>query len=282
MKRRVWQLCGALCLWGCDDPLKPAQLIEGPRVLGARVSTETGEASLEPGAGAQAEVLLAGPEGPLAARFAYRLCEATGSARGVPDCVGESLAEGVAEAGAPELAFELPVSLGEGVRLALLGVACPIGEPDLPADPLEWRCSGAARQLRFSFDLWTRSSELTNQNPDLSELTLTISGEPVLLEDQQAAPSCAGGALELSSGTPHRVELQLGGAVREPGEALQLSHFSTRGDFENHYSFVSGEQAPTIALTWNAPRGEGPVKQYLVVRDGRGGVSWATWSFCIR
>jgi hypothetical protein len=283
MKPRAWPWgAAALCLMGCDDPLKPAQLIEEPRVLGVRVTSERGEANPEPGAMAHAEVLLAGSEGPQAAPFAYRVCVATDSSRGVPRCSGASLAEGVTDARAAELAFELPGSLEAGARLALLGVACPQGEPRLGAEPLEWGCSDAGRPLRFSFDFWTRSPERAQRNPDLGELTVTIGGEPVLLENPLAAPSCAAGGLQLAAAASHGVELDLGEAAREPGEELQLSHFSTRGDYERHYDFVTEGQAPIAALTWEAPPTAGPVKQYLVVRDGRGGVSWATWSLCVR
>jgi hypothetical protein len=282
MNRASCHLCAALCLTGCDDPLKPAELIEEARVLGVRVSTAEGAASLPPAATARAEVLLADAEGPLTARLAYRLCVAADSQRGVPRCVGASIAEGVADRGADGVDFQLPASLAADQRLALLGVGCTQSEPALAEAPLDWACSGGEPPLGFSFDVWSQSPELQNQNPNLDELRVTVAGALVPHEDPQVPPSCEPSAVELSAGETHRLELELGESVREDGEALQLSHFSTRGDYERHYSFVSAGARPTIALSWKAPRESTPVKQYLVVRDGRGGVGWAAWSFCVR
>jgi len=110
------------------------------------------------------------------------------------------------------------------------------------------------------------------------------------LDEPRAAASCDAGAPELAASSVHRVDIALGADAREPqngsaaapGESLQLSHFSTSGAFERQYSFVEGDQQPEATLTWRAPAAGTAVKQYLVVRDGRGGVSWASWSFCAR
>ncbi len=269
-------------LLGCEDPLKPAERIDNPRVLAARVSTANDDASLVPGAAAQAEVLLAGPEGPLPGRVAYRVCVAAESQRGVPYCTEEPIANGVTDSGGA-VAFELPAGLGAGVRLALLGAACLAGEPELSDAPLTWSCADDAEPLGFTFDAYTVSAAANaNANPDLSSLGVQVAQSDVELSAASAAATCDEGAPELAAGETHLVELELGEAAREPQETLQLSHFSTRGDFERHFSFVNPARAPRTSLTWKAPREAGPVKQYLVVRDGRGGVSWATWNYCVR
>jgi hypothetical protein len=268
-------------LLGCEDPLKPAQRIDEARILAARVSTATGDAHLVPGEGAQAEVLLAGPEGPLAARLAFRVCPAAESQRGVPYCAGDAIATGTIDPGAGPVAFELPSTLRGGARLALLGAACLDGEPDLGEAPLGWSCSSGAQPLGFTFDAYTL--DVTPQtNPDLAGLSVKIAQLDVELSPASTAATCDAGEPELAAGETHVVQLELGDAAREPQETLQLSHFSTRGDYERHFSFAEAEQEPRISLTWKAPSEAGPVKQYLVVRDGRGGVSWATWNFCVR
>lgn len=267
-------------LLSCEDPLKPAQRIDEARVLAARVSTATDDASLVPGEGAEAEALLAGPEGPLTARLAYRVCPAAESQRGVPYCAGDVIAAGTIDAAGP-VAFELPPTLEGGARLALLGAACLDGEPALSDAPLDWSCSGGAEPLGFTFDAYTLDAT-PQANPDLAGLSVKLAQTSVELSPASAAATCDAGAPELAAGETHVVELELGDGAREPRETLQLSHFSTRGDFERHFSFVEPEQEPRISLTWKAPNEAGPVKQYLVVRDGRGGVSWATWNFCVR
>lgn len=280
MKNRAILLSFGLLL-GCEDPLKPAQRIDEPRVLAARVSTATGDASLVPGEPAEVEALLAGPEGPLVARLAYRVCVAAESQRGVPYCAGDAIAAGTTDPGAGAVAFDVPATLVGGVRLALLGAACLDGEPELGDAPLGWSCSSGAEPLGFTFDAYTLASA-PQANPDLAGLSVKVAQTGVELSPASTAAACDVGAAELAAGETHVVELDLGEAAREPDETLQLSHFSTRGDFERHFSFVEPQAEPRVSLTWKAPSEAGPVKQYLVVRDGHGGVSWATWNYCVR
>lgn len=275
---------------GCEDPLKEAQLIEEPRILGVRVTTQDDRASLEPGQSAGFEVLVADSDGPVDARLSFELCTSADSWRGVPSCDGEVFAEGSVDLAASPVLVELPSSLPADSKLALLGVACLVGEPRLSSNPASWRCSGADSPLRFSFDVWSRGSAFVNRNPDLSEVRVRVGRVEVPLDAVDTPPSCDTDALDVSRADDHDVEIVLGEAAREPSgtsssaahEALQLSHFSTRGSFERHYSFIAGEQRPRVSLAWTAPARESPVKQYLVVRDGRGGVSWVSWSFCAR
>lgn len=280
MKNRAILLIFGLLL-GCEDPLKPAQRIDDPRVLAARVSGADGSANLAPGEVAQAEVLLAGPEGPLMARLAYRVCAAASSQRGVPYCADEPFADGKAASSAEALPFKVPATLASGVRLALLGAVCLDGEPELGDAPLDWSCSSGAQPLGFSFDAYTLSSA-PQANPDLTTLTVEVAHNRVDLSPASSAATCETAAADVAVGEQHVVQIELGEAAREANETLQISHFSTRGDFERHFSFVEPGQEPRFSLTWTAPSEAGPVKQYLVVRDGRGGVSWVTWNVCVR
>jgi hypothetical protein len=281
MKKTAACVVLAVFFLGCEDPLKPAERIDEPRVLGVRVSTVTADATLVPGEPASAQVLLAGPTGALAAQLAYRLCLAVDSQRGVPYCDGEAFAEGTLDASAA-IDFQVPPSLAPGARLALLGAACTSGEPALAENPRDFSCGGLATPLRFSFDAWTLADEV-NANPDLSAAFVTLGGEGVELVEASASPRCdAADAFEVAAGAAHLLELDLGEGARESRETLQVSHFSTAGDYERQFSFVGPEQAPRLSLTWQAPVEVGPVTQFLVVRDGRGGVSWLTWSLCVR
>jgi hypothetical protein len=269
-------------LLACQEPLKDAQRIEEPRVLGVRVATVSDRASLDPGQSAELLVLLAGPDGPLNARLAYQICEAADSGHGVPFCAANVLAEGTVDVDGEPLALEVPASTPEGAHLALLGVACPEGEPMLREDPLDSGCTDGATALRWSFDAWTSAADFTNRNPDLSELSVVIDGTSIPLDALEDTPSCDADVPEVSADVTHEMEIALGAEAREPGESLQLSNFSTSGLFERQYSFVEPEEAPEASVEWRAPGAGTATKQYLVLRDGRGGVSFASFSVCAR
>jgi hypothetical protein len=235
-------------------------------------------------------VLLAGPEGTLEARLAYRLCEAEDTIRGVPTCHNTPFAEGTTALDGAAVPFDVPGSVAADQPLVLLGVACIESEPRLADEPLGYRCSGSDEPLRVSFDA-TSSGSFANRNPDLSGLRVAIDGSDVPLADVAAEPSCSDETHEVSRGESHLVELRVGNRARETlgatgsagAETLQLSHFSTRGTFERQFSFIDPRARGTrSSLEWRAPARRGPVKQYLVVRDERGGVSWASVHLCVR
>lgn len=269
----------ALLSLGCEDPLKAAQVLEEPRILGVRLAAAGDQSSLEPGQDAELEVLLAGPEGRVAARLAYQLCLAAESERGVPFCAGAVLLEDTVALDGSPIALAIPAELEPGAPLALLGIACVAAEPRLTGDPLDWSCSDDEPGLRFSFDARSSSPDAVNLNPDLSRVSLTISDVAVPPSTGQAA-DCEGATAIVAADVVHEVVLELGEDAREARESLQLSHFSSRGRFERQYSFVSAEQAPAARLAWRAPSAGTPLEQHLVVRDGRGGVSWLSFSLC--
>jgi len=132
------------------------------------------------------------------------------------------------------------------------------------------------------------SRDFQNNNPDLSELRVRVGRTLVKLEGALDAPTCADGAPEVEAGVTHPVAVLLGDAARELQsadlglESLQVSLFATRGLFERQFSFIDPDATPKSELTWDAPKSAGPVKQFVVVRDERGGVSWASWSVCAR
>lgn len=272
-------LAALLLLLGCEDPLKDAQVLEEPRILGVRLAAAGDQSSLEPGQDASLEVLLAGPEGLLAARLAYQLCEAAESERGVPYCAGAVLAEATVALDGSPIALMVPADIAPDARLAVLGTACLAAEPRLAADPLDWSCSDGQPGLRFSFDARVSSPDSVNLNPDLSRVSLSISGVAVPPGTGQAA-TCDGDNSIVAADAVHQVAFELGEGAREAGESLQISHFSSRGRFERHYSFVAPEQQPEVRLSWSAPSASTTLQQYLVARDGRGGVSWLSFNLC--
>ena len=272
-----------LLLAACEDPLKKAQVLEEPRVLGVRVATSDDQASLLPGQAASFELLLAGADGSASGRVAYRFCEAAASVRGVPYCAAAPFAEGRADLDGSPIAAPLPESLAADARLALLGVVCSTGEPELADEPTDSRCSDGADPLRFSFDARTAGDALVNLNPDLSQLEVLVGGVPVPLDAPDAAASCDDAAPSVDAGATRDVVLELGGAARDDDdESLQLSHFATAGEYGRTFSFVEPGAALRARVEWQPPSAGTPVKHYLVVRDGRGGVAWASFSLCVR
>ncbi|HYJ08788.1 MAG TPA: hypothetical protein VEX18_07255 [Polyangiaceae bacterium] len=272
-------MLAALLLIGCEDPLKAAQVLEEPRILGVRLVAAGDQSSLEPGQDAELEVLLAGPEGMLSARLAYQLCEAAESERGVPYCAGTAFTEATVDLDGTPIPLAVPSEVEPGARLAVLGVACLDAEPELAPDPIDWSCSDGQAGLRFSFDARSSSPDVVNLNPDLSQVSLSISG--VAVQPTTGRPAnCDGGNSIVAADAMHQVSFELGEGAREAGESLQLSHFSSRGHFERHYSFVAPEKQPEARLSWRAPHAGTTLQQYLVVRDGRGGVSWLSFSLC--
>jgi hypothetical protein len=140
--------------------------------------------------------------------------------------------------------------------------------------------------LKLSFDGWTAGDDRDNKNPNLSEASITIQGQVGVLEAVGDAPSCGAAVVEVARGKEVSLDLNLGDALREAGteeeaEILQVSHFSTQGHLDRQFSILMSEEGPEMTLTWEAPDEAGPVKQYAVVRDGRGGVSWISYSVCV-
>lgn len=275
-----WTTALIPAIFGCADPLTPAQRIDTPRVLGVRLTSARGFASLDPGEPASADLLLAGPDGPVSARVAYRLCKATITQRGVPSCAGPPFAQDSSQTSDTTWSFDVPAALEPGTPLALLGVACPRGEPTLAEDPLGWGCSEDNIPLRFTFDAHVTSEQA--RPPDLSELSLRLAGQRLLLADPHDTPTCADQTPIVAANATLSLEISWLEAEQEPSASWQLSHFATRGEFERQYSFIGPAGSSNIALDWAAPSDAGPVKQYLVTRDGQGGVSWISWDLCVR
>lgn len=267
--------------FACSEPLKEPQQIQDPRVLGVRFSNAADESVVVPGEGSEIEVLFTGPEGPQSGRIAYQLCEAADSSRGVPFCSGATYLEGVSEDTASPLFLAPRDELEEAQRLAFLGMICLGSAPSLAPEPLDWSCSGSEEGYRLSFDGTTAGQDAPNQNPNLSQVSLEIADFPLpsdLLNDEA---SCSDSVPVVAANSENDVLIQLGADSREVGEELQLSHFSTKGLFERPYSFIEPDADPTTVVSWLAPGQSGPTKQYLVVRDGRGGVSWLSFSVCV-
>jgi hypothetical protein len=270
-------------LAACEDPLKQAQVLEEPRVLGVRVATGDDRSSLPPGEPALLQVLVAGPDGAVDGRMAYRFCEAAASVRGVPYCAAAPFAEDSIDLDGAAFEVALPETLEPDVRLALLGAVCVTGEPELSDDVNAARCSDGTEPLRFSFDARAAGDDFENLNPELSALQVLVDGVQVPLDAVDASPTCDVDAPSVDAGATRDIVFELGDGARDDAEeSLQLSHVATAGEYARTFSFVEPGKALRAQVEWQPPPADTPVKHYVVVRDGRGGVSWATFSVCVR
>lgn len=269
------------CVGACSDPLKEPQQIQGPRVIGVRFANAADQSVIVSGEESQIEVLLTGPLGPQSGRLAYQLCDAADTSRGVPFCAGTTYLEGESDDIATPLVLAPQSDVPEAQRLAFLGMVCLASTPSLAPEPLDWSCSGAEEGIRLSFDASTAGQDVPNQNPNLSQVSLEIADLPLPADLLNDEASCSGSVPVVEAESENNIVIELGPDAREQGEELQLSHFSTRGLFERPYSFIEPDAAASTVVSWLAPEQSGPVKQYLVVRDGRGGVSWLSFSVCV-
>lgn len=271
---------GAFSSVACGEPLKKAQEIEEARTLAVQIEAEDGSATPAPGQDATARVLFAGPEGPKQVNIAYKICEAADSVRGVPYCIGDVYAEGT-ERGVDSLAeieFSVPESAEEGSRIAVLAAACENGEPELAEDPNNWNCGGAEAPLSLSFDGYIGGRE-PNSNPDLSEMRILVDGQEAVFEDPDQAPDCTAPIPLVDANETFTVSIDYGPSAREEDEWLQVSHFATGGEYERQYTVFEPDEELSMEIEWESPKA-GAFKHYVVVRDGLGGVAFATFSVC--
>ena len=91
------------------------------------------------------------------------------------------------------------------------------------------------------------------------------------------------------AGSHHQVRLDAtGGAEAATGdgaETLTIAHYVTSGDLERHFSVVEAGGDPVVEVGWRAPKSAPPggsaTHFYAVVRDGRGGATWAHRAVCV-
>ena len=124
---------------------------------------------------------------------------------------------------------------------------------------------------------------MANQNPSLTPLTATVDGAPVALD---ALP--AGKAIDFVVGWPEDsaesfpvFELTQAALVTHR-ESLRVSWFATAGSFAHE---VTGrdenDPATTTDDVWTAPATAGPVHLWVVLRDSRGGVDFASYELVV-
>src|SRR6478609_620047 len=168
-------LTTGLLLLGCDDPLKTVELIEEPRVLGARVEVQgdSTRAAPAPGESATVTLLVASPELEPTLGFALATCAAAPRQGSRGSCAGPIFAQNSAENGeqpAPRLEFQVPEDLDPSGRVLVVGVVCPHGSPNADATA----CVGAEPGIAVQLELDLAREGDVNQNPELPEAAITF------------------------------------------------------------------------------------------------------------
>jgi hypothetical protein len=293
VKRALALLLG-LGLGGCDDPLKPVELVDEPRVLGARVEVtdEPERAAPAPGENATARFLLATPELAPSLGFALAACPAVVRNGARSACDGEPFARIVSndgDAAVPALSFDVPASLDAAGRVAVLGIICPRGSPNADGTA----CDGAHPGTPVQLELELARDDDVNRNPELQPDSLSFD-EREWPELALAEGDCAGaGYVEVTAGSKHTLGVALDESDRDPlprksdldpeRESLQLSEFVTAGDLTRAFQTVAWDSDElTRSVEWTAPNRAGLVRVWLVLRDFRGGGAFVERAVCVK
>lgn len=292
--KRIATLLFGLGLWGCDDPLKSVELIEEPRVLGARVEVMDAPETAAPAPGESASVrfFLASPQLSQSLGFALAACPAAERNGSRSACAGDVFATvSSANGDAPEasLSFDVPADLDASGRLAILGIVCPDGSPSDDGT----RCDGGAAGTPVQLELELAHDDDVNRNPELQPDSLSFDDD-TWPEQAAVDGDCAGlGFVEVATGSKHTLGIALDEADRDPlprtskldptRESLQLSHFVSAGDLTRAFETIAWDSTELDRrVEWTAPAQAGLVRFWLVLRDFRGGSAIASRAVCVQ
>jgi hypothetical protein len=298
----------ALAAVGCGPTFDPPSLIEGTRVLGARVEVSGADNRAAPAPGESATVtwLMTAPGAMPALGWAFALCAP--SAPGALSCDTTPLAIYQGSDSPPRVTIAVPPAdaLGPATRLILYGQICAGSAPIFDAQTGRPACEGGAaaegQGTTASVIIGVnRDGTDANHNP-IADHSLTFDGQPWA----SAAPGddpCVT-APRVSAGTDdHVIAVVTAAADRESftalvgdppvatpqRESLQISHFATDGKLANPFSFIEGDVtdgAPAASVKWKTPKAKDVtaptvVAFTFVVRDSRGGTDWTTRAACV-
>lgn len=278
----------------CDDPIARGWLVDRTRVLGARVeaTAEPTRASLRSGEEAKVTWLIASPSAPPPIGLTFAVCAPPEGNFAAPHCDSPVLAFGSRSPmfGALETTFVVPPAAGD--QLLVLAAFCAEGMPALDATKFSGACPRGEPLLA--------SLVLTLGGANVSP---SIADDAIVLDDLVLPPTTAGAPgtacapspdapLLPADGRTHKLAFRFSDAQRETfaggREALLLTHVVTAGELERQYSAFDPDEAPKIAtVEWKPPspaevEGGRLVEITFVLRDGRGGSSFARRAVCAR
>jgi hypothetical protein len=290
-------LAAGLAGWltfGCDEPLKPVELVVEPRVLGGRVEVEgdPGRAAPASGESATATFLLAAPELEPSLGFAFAVCLAAPRQGSRSACVDAPFAQVSRENGQeamPRIAFDVPAAFDPAGRLAVLGIICPDGSPRADGQSCDGPTPGTPLELELEL---SREGDV-NENPELQPDSIAFDSD-VWPELPAVDGDCSGlGFVEVAVGSKHVITVALDESDRDPlprptkldpsRESLQLSHFTTAGELSRAFDSVAWDSEELERqVSWTAPKQPGLVRFWLVLRDFRGGGAFTERAVCVQ
>jgi hypothetical protein len=287
-------LATGILLFGCDEPLKSVELVQGPRVLGARVEVadDPGRAAPAPGETATATFLVAAPELSPSLGFALLACPAAARQGSRSACLGQPFAQIISkngDAAAASLRFDVPADLDPQGRVTLLGIICPDGTPSADGS----RCDGTDAGTSVQLELELSRDGDVNLNPELQAGSVVFD-DVEWTELPVVDGDCSGlGFPEVSAGSKHVLAVSLEesdrDAVPRPSdldparESLQLSHFVSAGDITRAFETIAWDSDElTRTTSWTAPKAPGLVRFWFVLRDFRGGGAFTDRAVCVQ
>lgn len=306
MRRRLHALVLGAAVASAPFACRPDLGDRESRITRTQVLAVRGEPpEAKPGETVSWSLLVASPEGPISEpRASWALCA-------TPKLLTENGAAGAAclQGGVRPIAEGVPTAAA-----ALPPDACALFGPEVTSADLRPRdpdvtggyyqpvrvtvTDGAETAVAFGLErvgcaLANAAADVTtdygrryvaNANPELGPLEATLDGAPVALD---AIPSGATISLRVSwpaEAAERYVVYDLASrALVERREAMRVSWFATDGSFESDRTGRSEDELETATTNaWTAPRAAGTTHLFVVLRDIRGGVAFATHALVTR
>jgi hypothetical protein len=299
---QIMVLTALAALAGCQPDFgQPLSLVTGTRILAVRGQP----AEAAPGALVSFDVLAASPDGTIAAPpLSWALCD---QPKPLTDnnVVADACLGALPPIGAPA---PTTITLVPDDACRLFGPDTPPSTPGQPAlrprDPdatggyyqpirATWtgtvafglerlRCNLAGASLAIAEEFQMRYT--SNQNPQLTPLVAADEGQPVALD---ALP--AGRKITFTVGwtaaSPESYPVldPASQTLVDHREAMRVSWFATSGAFaEERTGRDETDPALTTSDDWTAPANPGPAHLWVVLRDSRGGVDFASYQLTVK
>lgn len=125
---------------------------------------------------------------------------------------------------------------------------------------------------------------IPNTNPALVDVTAIVDGAPVALDALPANGAVTFRATWTATSAESYVVYDLGSqSIVDRRESLRISWFSAEGTFENDRTGRDETETETFSDNpWTAPGSAASTALFVVLRDSRGGVAWATYTLRTR
>jgi hypothetical protein len=286
-------------LVACGDSIVRGWLVDRTRVLGVRIeaASDASRAAIAPGEAGTMTWLVAAPDAVPPLSWSYAACAPPSGNFAEVRCDDRpALASGSGDANGELVAMPLAMpsadALGGSTQVLVLAAFCAGGAASLDAASFTGTCADGSAPLLASAFVPVANGADANHNPSPPS-GLTMGGAPLPPDD--ATPSgatcdAAPAAPVIGAGQKPKLGYTFGDADREPGESLLLSLLTTAGELDHPYFALDPQEAAPKAIEdeWTAPSGAdvGPngrvVRFYAVLRDGRGGASFARFAVCVR